>query len=341
MNGKRAAVFFSGVFIGAALVAALAPQEQRGASAAAERNSAPEGAMLVFVGDVMLARDVEMKMAEYGTDHPFMQVTDLLDTPVVVGNFEAAVPKRHVPTPHFGMRFSVKPDNAGALVNAGFTHLSLANNHADDFGASGYRSTVDTLDEFGLVPFGQPRSLDESSVSFVEIGGVRIALVGAYAVDSVPSDVEIEAAFKFAERGSEVQIAYVHWGNEYALTHNAEQERLAHAFVEAGADIVIGHHPHVVQDIGEYEGAPIFYSLGNFIFDQYFSAAVEEGLALRMKVGKDVIELTLVPLSSADSRTSPRSLVGFERAAFLANLANRSAKALKDEIRSGALSVSR
>lgn len=290
-----------------------------------------------FVGDIMLGRDVELKMREYGASYPYTHMLEHLTASYVVGNFEASIPFVHVPTPSMTMRFSVDPEFIPALSAAGFTHLSLANNHGYDYGAEGYWNARAVLSANETVPFGHPYELAESSVAYIEHAGMRVALIGVYAVVSLPSEEELESLFSSAE-SSDLQIAYVHWGDEYELVHNAAQETLAHRLIDAGADLVVGHHPHVVQDIGSYQGVPIVYSLGNFVFDQYFSTDVQQGLMLTLteeNFGRYVLALT--PLTSEYSRVVPQVMVGTEREAFLETLAMRSSRELRDQVRSGTL----
>lgn len=306
-----------------------------------ERSISDTGPDLILVGDVLLARDVERKMVEYGADYPFSHVRDHLAAAVVVGNFEASVPKVHIPTPDFAMQFSVMRENLSALHEAGFTHVSLANNHADDFGAEGYYETRRALTTAGISSFGIPYVLATSSVAVVTAGETRVALIGIYAVDIAPSSEMIIKTMQYASKVSDVQIAYVHWGDEYQSVHNAVQEQLARALIDAGADMVVGHHPHVVQDIELYRDALIFYSLGNFVFDQYFNREVQQGLllALTFRDGGS-ISVDLTPVSSELSRTAPRVLSGFERDRFLVKLGIISDTELKTAIENGVLNAS-
>src|SRR5690606_29076429 len=92
---------------------------------------------------------------------------------------------------------------------------------------------------------------------------------------------------------------------EYELVHDELQETLAKALVDAGADAVMGHHPHVVQDVAFYDGVPIFYSLGNFIFDQYWNEHVQTGLGVEMRIEAGQIAYQLIPFTTARSRNQP------------------------------------
>jgi poly-gamma-glutamate synthesis protein (capsule biosynthesis protein) len=142
------------------------------------------------------------------------------------------------------------------------------------------------------------------------------------------------------EESSDVQIAFIHWGDEYVRVHNAEQQALAHALVDHGIDAVIGHHPHVMQDVEKYGGVPIFYSLGNLVFDQYFSDDVQEGYMLSLSISKRDITYTLHPYESRTHRSSPRLMEGDTRTDVLYELLTKN-YFTEEEIQSGTFSLSR
>lgn len=293
-----------------------------------------------FVGDVMLARNVETLMDKYGSDYPYTFLPKQPQAAYLVGNFEAAIPKVHVPTPSLTFAFSVNPVHLQGLMSYGFTHVGLSNNHSYDFGADGFENTLLMLHASGLETFGDQSDLATSSITYIDLGTTTVALVGVYAVHDMPSDTSITAVLETASKASDVQIAFVHWGEEYKLVHNAFQEKLAHKLIDNGADAVIGHHPHVVQDIGSYQDRPIFYSLGNFIFDQYFSEDVETGLAVDLSLHNSGMVFDLSPISSIGSRSTPRFMAGDERNALLQTLAKKSEPAWQEMIKNGFIEVS-
>lgn len=296
---------------------------------------------ITFVGDIMLSRDVENTMKKYGASYPYTHIEEYLASRVVVGNFESAIPSVHIPTPSMTMRFSVDPVFIPALRDAGFTHLSLANNHAFDYGQEGYTNAQDILRQSGMVPFGHPYELATTSVSYVEGAGRTVALVGIYAVVANPSVTELSTLMEVVRAQSDLQIAYIHWGNEYELAHSDLQETLARNLIAEGVDLIVGHHPHVVQDIAVYEGVPVFYSLGNFVFDQYFNSDVQEGLMVTLSFdGTEDAYVEVIPVSSINSRVSPRILTGYERTRFLEALAKRSDTSISDVIQEGIIPVS-
>jgi gamma-polyglutamate biosynthesis protein CapA len=288
-----------------------------------------------FVGDVMLARNVEYIMDTYGVDYPVSMLPKLPENSYLVGNFEASIPVEHAPTKSMGFSFSVRPPHLEGLKKYGFTHFSLANNHAYDFGVDDFQHTEAVLSGSSFAPFGEPRVLATSSVMLIDVGTSTVAVIGVYAVDVPPPLSEVVSVFKYASSVSDVQIAFVHWGDEYKPTHNGSQERLAHAFVDAGADIVIGHHPHVTQDIELYKKSLIFYSIGNFIFDQYFSDEVQEGLMLDLRLAERKIDI--LPVSSLGSKTAPRLAPSLEKNEMLDELAKKSSEGLGEMIKTGSL----
>lgn len=290
---------------------------------------------LIFTGDIMLARDVERRQRSLNPGNSFSNLEDLFKDKIVVGNFEASVPAIHDPTPSMGMKFSVTPQNLKMLDKAGFTHLSLANNHTLDHGVDGYKNTVSQIVNLGLATGGYPTGLSSSSVSYIENGERKFALVYINATYGYPEKAKWQSYISWAKSNSEVVIVYIHWGEEYELIHNAAQENLAKAFIDGGVDLIIGHHPHVVQDIGIYKGKLIFYSLGNLVFDQYWNSDVSEGLVLELQNS----EMLLHPVESRTVKVQPREMVEKERNAFFQSLASRSDEALREQILAGALEL--
>jgi poly-gamma-glutamate synthesis protein (capsule biosynthesis protein) len=284
---------------------------------------------LLFVGDVLLARDVERRIQSATPDYPYQHLTSLFADATVIGNFEAAIPATHQATPDFSTVFSVPAGLLPAAREAGFTYWSLANNHSYDFGAAGYEHTVSELTATGFVPFGHPTD-PAAATTYVEQGAYTIALVGLNAVGVTPDITAWQNAVARASQLSDLQIAYVHWGTEYELTHSKTEATLARELVAAGADLIVGHHPHVVQDVGLVAGVPVVYSLGNFIFDQYFSTEVQDGLVLAVAVADGAWQLGFVPVTSRYSRIQPQLMYYQEAEQWLRQLANRSDPEFRD-----------
>lgn len=290
---------------------------------------------LSFVGDVLLARRVETYLDVYGSQYVYADLPKVSSSTVLIGNFEAAIPKEHTHTPDLTFSFSVDALHILALREYGFEYMSLANNHSADKGTANLVHTQEVLGRNAITAFGSPLALSTTSIAYVELEGQIVALVGVYAVNLFPAKSEIQTLFEHAALYSDIQIAYVHWGIEYEPVHSLAQEQLAYMMVDAGADAVVGHHPHVVQDIELYNGVPVFYSLGNFIFDQYFSTEVQEGLWVTLALEENSVVYTLQGITSVGSRSVPRFMSAYENDLFLAGLAKKSADSLVTQIQNG------
>lgn len=161
-------------------------------------------------------------------------------------------------------QFAFKADKSYAeILTDGFVEAAnLANNHSKDYGEQSYNDTMDALDEAGITNFGYDR------VAIKKVKGIKVGLVGTYVLadglgvkDSMEKNIQ-----DLKDEGAQVIIASFHWGEEKAEYPNDVQVELAHAAIDAGADLVLGHHPYVLQGIEQYKGKNIVYSLGNFCF---------------------------------------------------------------------------
>lgn len=295
---------------------------------------------VIFTGDIMMARNVEVLMNRNGVNYPFegLQLGELSDRPAIVGNFESAMLDRHTSTPAHSLRFATQKEHLTGLKKAGFTHVSLSNNHSFDYGLSGYLYTQASLHEQNIYSFSYEQNVAYESVSFLETPMGTVALIGFNDSDL---SLDIEAAKEEIRRVSEksdLQFVYIHWGEEYQTLHSLRQEEVATNLVAAGADLIVGHHPHVVQDIGVINGVPVFYSLGNYVFDQYFETNVQEGLVLVLTFGS-VARLELVPVSSLGSLSRPKQLQGDDKAEFLYKVSSRSQESVQLDIQRGFIAL--
>ncbi|MDQ5927735.1 MAG: hypothetical protein QG633_173 [Patescibacteria group bacterium] len=291
----------------------------------------------VMVGDVMLGRTVRNRMRASGNNLPFVNVGPIFtDADAVVVNLEGPITtldapdERVSPEQPYSMRFAFDPVVAEVLRDAGVTHVSLANNHAWDQGVQGYKDTRIQLEQNRVEYFGF------NDVAHLRPEGQNITLIGLDAT-MAPLDI-IETSREIESFGTSTHIVVMmHWGDEYQPVHNAFQETIAHALIDAGVDAVIGSHPHVIQDIEVYNGAPIFYSLGNFIFDQYWNADVRSGLALRITHDETGERYQLVPIDG--NHAQPKLMEEPARQALLDALAARSQPDLAESIKAGLLVI--
>lgn len=287
---------------------------------------------ILFVGDIMVGRYVETLMDKSGEDYPFLKIDDLLKNhDMVIGNLEGPIPTVHSQTPNNVMVFSFKNSTPALLKQYYFTDVTLANNHTLDQGETNFIHTVDVVEAAGLGVIGHPAKVDEQFVLRKTINDKDFIFVGFHDATRRLDDAAAQALLeKLTAEQPDYLIVTIHWGIEYQLESSARQQELAHMFIDAGADMVIGHHPHVTQEVEEYNGKIIFYSLGNFIFDQYFSTDTEQGLAVGVELTDDTTRYTLFPLESHMSQPSRMNESTVPQ--WLEALAKRSDSELNDQI---------
>ncbi|MDD5710825.1 MAG: CapA family protein [Candidatus Colwellbacteria bacterium] len=258
-----------------------------------------KGVSILFVGDIMLSRNVGRKMEELGDyRYPFLESADILrEADLTLGNLEGPISARGVDQ---GSQYSFRADPKviKGLIFAGFDALVIANNHIWDWGGDALSDTVTLLQEDGIEPMGAGRNYEEANKPVIEKIGTSSVAILAYtdlypnslkATEQTPgiSDFNVEGVQGLiSELKDEVDIIVInlHWGEEYADGPSSAQRVIARSFIDAGADLIIGHHPHVVQETEAYKNGWIAYSLGNFVFDQNFSAETMEGLAVRANI---------------------------------------------------------
>lgn len=237
---------------------------------------------IMLTGDIMLGRGVNRQsLAHQDFTWPFTNVRDVLaQADITVSNLENAI-IADCPIFEHGFTFCSPSEAVMGLTYAGIDIVSLANNHSSNFGAEGIKSTESTLRaaRIGVIGLGQPE--------IILAKGIRIAFLGYNDIGNLQAVAKldsktIEDDVKKIRDSVDLLFIYVHWGVEYQRIPTDRQITVAHQAIDAGADGVIGHHPHWVQTKEMYKGKPIYYSLGNFIFDQEWSQETKEGLAIRL-----------------------------------------------------------
>jgi poly-gamma-glutamate capsule biosynthesis protein CapA/YwtB (metallophosphatase superfamily) len=254
---------------------------------------------VIAAGDVMLGRGVTGEPSPFAAVSPWLRTADL-----VVGNLECTIAAGGTPRPG-PYRLRAPLSSAAALREAGFDVLGVANNHALDYGPEGLAETISRLRGAGIDAIGAgPDATAASQPLIREVGGLRLAFLAFSAVPDPQDglhdggwgparwDGEGSAtAITAARAQADAVIVSIHWGYEYELRPDPAQRDMAQAMLGAGADLVIGHHPHVVQGTAlDFAGATeppavvrgrfVAYSLGNFVFDQQ-QGETQQGLALR------------------------------------------------------------
>lgn len=268
---------------------------------------------VLFVGDMMFDRSIRTIGEKEGYSYLLSCIKDvLIEQTIVVGNLEGPITSNRSVSvgskvgsaPNFQFTFSPKITDALLLNNVGY--VNLGNNHILNFGWSGLEQTRNYLDKAGIKYFGEPQkdNATTSSIAYIELPQRKIALIG-YNEFWKPVASSTVRQIQDNKAEDNYVVVYTHWGQEYASSSPAEQN-LAHEFIDAGADVIIGSHPHVVQEIEVYRDKYIFYSLGNFIFDQWFNEGVMSGLIVKLTFDdqfKDPVVEELAVRLNKDGRT--------------------------------------
>lgn len=263
----------------------------------------PGVATIAFVGDIMLADTPGQFIAR--KKDPFAAFSAILDSADLrVGNLECVVAISGSPEP--GKPFVLRAHPRvlpvlGRHVDA----VSVANNHSGDYGPLAFEEMLGRLETNDIAYFGGGRTLTEAHrPKVVERNGLRIALLGyneffprsfeaqpALAGIAWSEDEQVRLDIAAARKlGVDLVIPFMHWGWEHDTVSTARQRQLARFMIEAGADAVVGSHPHVVQEVELFQGKPIIYSLGNFVFDSYTDELHNTGWVLKMDVDRDGVQ---------------------------------------------------
>ncbi len=182
------------------------------------------------------------------------------------------------------LRFTFDPALAPGLADIGFDILGLANNHSLNFGREGLETTRRYIGSAGMFYYGDPDNKNEIS-TIITKDGISVGLIGFHEF-SYANFNNVYAEIARLRPLVDLLIVSPHWGIEYDTRPTEKMIKWAHQFIDDGADVVIGAHPHVVGEIEEYKDRRIYYSLGNFAFDQYFSQATMAGLAVMIDIDK-------------------------------------------------------
>ena len=272
---------------------------------------------LVFTGVIVPARCVQAALDANGNpDYPYEEVREVIQqADLAVGTLNATISDFPEHTGCVRTYLLVgSSNNADALQRAGFDLMSVATNHIKNCGLTscGDRAFFDTLDNLrrvGITPVGAGANLAEAMQPVVvTLNGVRFGIVSlgqiepmAFAGEDSPgiavlNEENLQVAIDAARQVSDVVIAMPHWGPEDMATPNWIQRNLAKDIVAAGADLVVGNHTHVVQGLQTIEGVPVFYGLGNFVFDQSWARDHSQGVILRVTFkGRQFQDYELIP----------------------------------------------
>ncbi|MDO8624424.1 MAG: CapA family protein [bacterium] len=254
--------------------------------------TASQQAEIIFVGDIMLDRTIWTILEKEGADAVFGEIrSSLKEADFVVGNLEG--PITHFASESVGTlpgeegntRFTFNPSVAAILADVGFKILAIGNNHIADFGQEGIAETKKYLEAVDITPVGDP-FVDSVEPVLETVRGIKI---GFAAYDEfINSDAEKTRATitRASEAGADFVVVLAHWGDEYESAPPPRIRQLAATFAGAGADLIIGTHSHVIGEVEDIGTTRVYYSLGNFIFDQYWDASVRCGLVVSLTLTK-------------------------------------------------------
>ncbi len=273
-----------------------------------------------FTGDVMLSRGVAAFVKKTGKDYLFAKIKPLLERyKYRFINLECPLTPLHYP-PNKPYSFRADSSSVGILTSAGITHATLANNHIDDQTTAGAGDTYRILADNGIVGIGLKKSgQDTCNPAEILVGGRKIAVFAALGIDmNSPNEwycldslfIRSIQIYKKANRSAYV-ICYLHWGIEYRKFSSRKQEEIARKLIDAGADMIIGHHPHVIESIRYYRGKPILYSLGNLVFDQH-DPDTKKGIIAGLMVRDTTVKIDLMPYDIVRFRPVPIQAWSFQ-----------------------------
>ena len=285
-----------------------------------EREERTQGeATLSFVGDCSIGDAIQYRqvvpsyhsvLRDMGYEWPFSQVKQYFEQDdLTVANLEVVFTNR---TQHTDKRYNLigAPDHVQALIAGGIDAVNTVNNHCMDFMDAGYRDSIAVLDRSGLGRFGTvyPNQDDgHDDLLIARVQGISFGFLGF----SYPQDYDLKRIEKririLREEGCDVVIVSLHWGRETHTTPETDQMDYARQVIDAGADMIWGHHPHVIQPIHFYRGKPILYSTGNFTFGTMSRVDPSTGIfqVTYKKTADGMTELTQLRVIPCQTRLSP------------------------------------
>jgi len=255
----------------------------------------PNPVTLLFVGDLMFDRNIRIAAQKSGNDFIFAPIATILkNQQLVVANLEG--PITNFPSKSVGSAigspanyiFTFDPSLAETLKQHQISLVDLGNNHILNFGQAGLDQTLEFLKTAQVQYFGQIGPTQDFKslplAQIIELNQQKIAFISYNQFSTGQPETVIETEISTLKLQADWVIVLAHWDREYEPVALPATVKLAHRFIDAGADLVIGSHPHVIQNHEIYQGREIYYSLGNFVFDQYFEPAVKKGMMVSVKL---------------------------------------------------------
>ena len=297
-----------------------------------------ENKLSIFMaGDIMLDRQVAKRINQFGINYIFASTTDAIkNAEISVANLEGVLTNFDSISAqdHTILQFTFDPSLAKILSDIGFDALSQANNHNDDFGTSGINQSYDFLKSVNIQPFGDYFNKDDRVATF-DKNGFKIAFIGWNEFGG-KVDRTLDLIKQIKDENYFV-IVMPHWGIEYQDYPTDSQKTNARKMIDSGADMIIGSHPHVVEGIEIHQNKPIFYSLGNFVFDQNFSYGTTHAITLKITKTDSEEKINILPIQIKDS--APSFMEDIDKQKMLDFVASISDSSLKQQIQSGEIII--
>jgi len=306
------------------VIAVLVLLASRGA---AEQQLPADTITIAAVGDIMLGHRAEPYLVREGPGYPFRGVLPVLQqAQLVVGNLESPISSRGTAVENKKFTLRVGPSAVAALKSAGIRVVTLANNHTMDYGPLALQDTLTVLGENDILTSGAGMNLEDARApAFIKVGGLTLAFLSYsltfpiefYASAGRPGTAPgfrefVKKDIQQVRPRADLVVVSFHWGAELMTTAKDYQRELGRHAIDWGADLVLGHHPHILQELELYRGHLIAYSLGNFVFGSESDKTNSSIILLCTFKGKSLVRVEAVPLDVNNYRVAyqPKVLAG-------------------------------
>lgn len=290
-------------------------------------------------GDLMFDRNVYHNYRDAGLNSIFEKLGNrsFWGVDLAMANLEGPISSKEIDDDYASgsMVFNFPPETVNTLKYMHLNAVSLANNHTLNAGVSGFNNTKKVLQAAGIQFAGSQNEFNRDNLMRIE-GEIPLSVITLDELVEIDENQVIKMIKEEKVAGRKVMMV-PHWGVEYESTHHPSQSNLAHRWIDAGADLVVGGHPHVTQDAEIYKNKPIIYSLGNFVFDQYFSQETQEGFLLGGILKQDSIILSFFPFKSIKSQ--PVLLTGSAKTAKIKTIFDLNSAAGFTKLRSDTIEL--
>ncbi len=307
------------------------------AGTAAERPPSADEITIAAVGDIMLGHRAGPYLDREGPGYPFVSVLPVLrQAHVVIGNLESPISLRGTAVENKKFTLRAAPVAVAALKAAGIHVVTLANNHTMDFGPLALQDTLTVLGENNILYAGAGMNLEDARApAFLKVGDQTLAFLSYsltfplefYASAGRPGTAPgyrefVKRDIRKARPKADLVVVSFHWGAELMTTAKDYQRELGRLSIDWGADLVLGHHPHILQELELYRGRLIAYSLGNFVFGSESDKTNTSMILLCTFKGKSLVRIEAVPLDVNNYRVAyqPRVLTGAKAESVLGEI---------------------